>query len=212
MKRHSHTGIVAVFAGLAILGLASTAAAQQPIFRLSADYQWTPVSPSSFSTTATDGPAATGGTVTYSKILFTPYPVLYVTFAGTGTTHDGAALRMACTVDSGAGPVPCQSGGGPLDAASGWITLQKMPASIEDTTNCTFGPFQGDGFGGTGNCHHNNINYVWCAVVTPGVKTIEIKLASDTGGAVYYGRSHILIDGTKNTTAGLCVPSTPPWS
>jgi len=209
MQRQLWTFHGATLASLLVVAIATPANAQAlgPVHRFSAEFQFSPPGSPEISTVVPPGPGGTGGTTVYSKTLFIPYRTLFVTFSGTGDTHRGAALLMTCVVDGAV----CQPGGGLGNAGpSGWITLQKMPASAGNT-NCGVGG-SGDGSGGPGDCHDNNINYKWCTTVDgPGPRTVELKLASSNGGEVFYERAHIYIDATPNKNADDgCVPAGPP--
>ena len=66
-------------------------------------------------------PNAQGGTIIYNKNFFTADDIntLYVTVSGTGDSHGGARLELACLVDGN----PCNPGPNPVGGSpSGWIT------------------------------------------------------------------------------------------
>jgi hypothetical protein len=208
---------------LVVLAMGASAFAQQAVFRYSAETQ-SGAAPEII-TSAAPAAAAGGGVVTYSKTFFNTHAVVYVSFDGAGGSHNGATLLMACTVDTGGGPVPCTAtgGGGAPSAAipTGWVGLYKDNVSASDILpvpmNCRTQHIPG-GASETVDCHTNNINYTWCAVVTPGTPLkVELKLASVPNPNtaflgwvqnVYYERAHIIIDGTKRTTANpLCGPA-----
>ena len=205
MKERSKAVLMLSFAGLFVLGISTWVSAQN-LERISAEFQFTPGLPGpEIQTTLIPTPAGTGGKVVYSKSVFVPHDgTLFVTFAGAGDTHAGgvpvagAALLMTCLVDGAV----CQSGSGLGTAGpSGWVTLQKMPQPTA-VTNC------GDGGGGSGDCHDNNINYSWCSPIDKGPHTVALKLASSNGGIVFYERAHIYIDNTKDKKKNdLCVPA-----
>ena len=158
-----------------------------PIYRLSAEFQYGPPFARFSSTTASQNGA--DGTVVYTKTLFVPRDTLFVTFHATADGHFGAGLLMACLVDG----VPCRPEPGDIGTApSGWVSLLKLPAQLpvpETALNCN------DSGAGSGDCHLNNINYSWCTTLSPGVHTVELKLASSISGRqVAYERAHIYID------------------
>jgi hypothetical protein len=161
------------------------------------------------------GPGS-GGFSIYTKVIAAGIGenILYATISATGDTHDGAATQFSANVDG----VACNPGfPGAAPAPAGWITLQKMPAS-PTAANCF------DGGGGGGDCHDNAISYQWCCVLPPasvavgGPHTVNLRMASSTGAAVFIESAHFYIDATKGgsptclagcrafTAAGVCIP------
>ena len=210
MKRHTQIVPMAALTGLIVMGMSISVSAQQlgPVHRFSAEFQFQPsLGADEISTTAAPGAGGTGGTVVYSKTLFVPGHTLFVTFSGTGDVHTTtpgtgvssvSSLLMTCTVNG----VLCQSGTGLATAGpSGWITLLKLPPPAAPA-GCNGGT--GDGAGGPADCHDNNIHYTWCTPITPGVQSVQLKLASSPGGDgnfAFYERAHIYIDATPNGQA-----------
>ena len=134
--------------------------------------------------------------------MFVPHNgTLFVTFWGTGDAHDGAALVMSCLVDGAV----CQSGSG----LAGWAVRVDHPSENPCSCRKPCGGGFGDGGGGPGDCHDNNLAATWCTRIGRGAHTVDLKLASSSGGVVFYERSHIYIDTTKNKKKGhpLCVPA-----
>jgi hypothetical protein len=213
MKRYTHVSILAI--ALIVLALGVTAIAQVPLFRLAAETQWGAAAGdgTEYITGAAPGALASGGIVTYSKTFFNPYPVVYVSFDGAGAAHGGATLLMACTVNG----APCQAGGGGAAPSAaiptGWVGLYRSTFDPL-VANCTTSHIPGAP-SEFADCHTNNLNYTWCAIVPPGPLTVELKLASLPGAGiplvsedtqVHYERAHIIIDGSKQPVQNLCVP------
>lgn len=121
-------------------------------------------------------PAASGGLLIYNKNFFTAADIntLYVTISATGDAHDGRRLMLACLVDG----VACNSGSNPVGGApAGWVTLLRLDNYNSDYS----GPGDsGDGGGGAGDVHDNNITYTWCVPfeTNPGSHNVQIRLAS----------------------------------
>ncbi len=146
--------------------------------------------------TATPAPAvAGGGQVIYSKTF--PLPrnqnTIFVTLSSTGDTHGGAASWFAALVNG----VSCNRGDeGAGFAPPGWVPLQKHRDS---------GP-GGDGGGGPGDLHDNDITYIWCCRdgVKPGAPNrVQIKMASSIDGEfVFVERSHYYIDSVGARLCG----------
>lgn len=189
----------------ATLALASWVGAA-PLHRLSSDFQDGESLGQDEVFTLRDTVA--GGSHVYTKTLSIPFGVVYVTFSGTGDTHDGAALLMRATVTDAAGNVtvfnPLVGGGLPSAGPPGWITLQKLPVT-PGPNNCN------DGGGGTADCHDNNLIFSGCALVTsdggspPTTHTVDLYLATSVSGStVFYERASINIDASPNPGGGLC--------
>lgn len=160
--------------------------------------------PPEISTTLPPGPNATGGLIIYNKNFFVADDIntLYVTISATGDAHFGARLQLACTVDGRA----CNPGPNPVGApgTTGWFTALRM----KDYNNNYLGvPFFGDGGGGAGDVHDNNITYTWCTPfeTKAGTHNVQVKLASSPGpgdplsmGApVFLEAVHFFIDGAR---------------
>ena len=145
-------------------------------------------------------PAVAGGGVEiYTKTFNLPSKqnTLFVTLSSTGDTHDGAASWFSALVNGAA----CNKGNeGAGFAPPGWVPLQKHPGS---------GP-GGDGGGGPGDLHDNDITYIWCCregVKPGGPNTVQIKMASSSPGKfVFIERSHFYID---SVAARLCTRARP---
>jgi hypothetical protein len=189
-----------------------------PIHRLAADFQNSSTGANEVFTIATapaivtpsTAPAPVGNLV-YSKSLSIPFDVVYITFSAQGDTHGDAALQMQATVTDSAGNTTiCQplagqtgpGGGGPT-LAPGWYTLVNLPDAGAATTNCN------NGGGGRADCHDNAIMFSCCAQITKPdgggtTHSVNIGLASSNGGAVFYERSTIYIDGSPNPGGQLC--------
>jgi hypothetical protein len=163
----------------------------------------TPVNPSTT-------PVTSGGNLAYTKSVSIPFPVTYITFSAQGDGHSGTALLMQATVtDSSGNTTICQPlsgqtgpGGGGANLFPQWYTLLHLPDAGTAVANCN------DGGGGSADCHDNTISFTCCALVTPdsGASThsVNIGLASSTGGTVFYERSTIYVDGSPNPGGNLC--------
>ena len=163
----------------------------------------TPVNPATTPVTA-------GGNLAYTKSVAIPFPVTYITFSAQGDGHLGTALLMQATVtDSSGATTICQPlsgqtgpGGGGANLFPQWYTLLHLPDAGAAVANCN------DGGGGSADCHDNTISFSCCALVTPdsGASThsVNIGLASSTGGNVFYERSTIYVDGSPNPGGNLC--------
>jgi hypothetical protein len=139
------------------------------------------------------------GISAYSKSLAVPGGVntLFVTISTTVDTHGGVAALFSCNVDG----VFCNPGNG-FAAPAGWIALSKH--FNYDSVTYNGGVSGGDGRGGNGDMHDNNVYYTWCTAVTPGNHTVEIRLASsDDGGGSFQDpgldmeASHFYIDAAS---------------
>jgi len=154
-------------------------------------------------TDAAPAPNGQGGMVIYNKNFFVADDIntLYVGVSGTGDTHGGARLQLACLVDG----QPCNPGDNPVGGAlSGWITLNR-----HDNYNDNYlGPgFGGDGGGGAGDVHDNAIMKQWCTPfeVKAGTHNVQIRMASapapeDPGSAgqlVFMEGVDFWIDGAR---------------
>ena len=163
----------------------------------------TPVNP-------TTTPVTGGGNLAYAKSVSIPFPVTYITFTAQADGHAGAALLMQATVTDSSGitticqPLSGQTGpgGGGPNLFPQWYTLLHLPDAGTAVTNCN------DGGGGSADCHDNAISFSCCALVTPdsggSAHSVNIGLASSTGGTVFYERSTIYVDGSPNPTGSLC--------
>lgn len=149
-------------------------------------------------------PGAEGGLIIYNKNFFVADDIntLYVTISATGDAHFGARLLLACEVDDEpCNPDPQFVGGAP----SGWFTALRM----KDYNNNYVGvPFGGDGGGGAGDVHDNNITYIWCTPfeTKAGTHNVQVKLASLPGPGdsqvqannfVFLEAVHFFIDGSR---------------
>jgi hypothetical protein len=152
-----------------------------------------------------------GGNLVYTKSVSIPFPVMYVTFSAQADEHAGTALLMQATVtDSGGNTIVCQPlsgqtglGGGGPNVFPQWYTLLHLPdAGLANVANCN------DGGGGAADCHDNAISFTCCAQVTPDsggtTHSVNLGLASSTGGLAFYERSTIYVDGSPNPGGNLC--------
>jgi hypothetical protein len=182
-----------------------------------------------FTTLAPSGsPPGSGGLAIYNHNVVIPDDanVVFVTIHATGDTHGGARLMLSCSVDG----VTCDpnSASVPL-APAGWVTMQRYHNYNGDYT----GPgFFGDGGGGAGDLHDNNINYSWCTLIKERddkdvvtwlspywsvTHNIKIKLASGPDDTFASGNSpvfldsvHIYVDaGHIRSSADRCTTVTP---
>lgn len=133
--------------------------------------------------------------------------VVYVSVFGTGDTHGGQALALACTFDG----APCQPGpGDPAGfAPTGWVNLLNPPIGI----SCNHGD------GGGGDCHDKGVAYQWCVPVElrkPGPHRVQVKLASlDTPTSVgespvFMEAIHFYIDANFIRGENRCTEIRPP--
>jgi len=152
-------------------------------------------------------PPASGGLIIYNKNFFVADDIntLYVTISATGDDHNGARLQLACKVDGNA----CNPGPNPVGGApNGWFTALRMK---DYNLNYLGAPFFGDGGGGAGDLHDNNITYTWCMPfeAKPGSHNVQVKLASSpvlseprsAGAPVFLEAVHFFIDGARVANA-----------
>jgi len=123
-------------------------------------------------------PGSPDGALFYRKTVSLPKGdnVIYVSYSGTSDVHDDAALMMSCRID-GAFCNPGQQGASAGPA--GWVTLQNLPFDR----------------------HDNSTSVTWCIPVdAPKSRLfdIDLKLASSTGGNVFFENAHIYIDSSYN--------------
>ena len=214
--------LVALVGLLALLGATATDAASESdrargsggrgggafdaLRRLAADY-------AAFGfevTTAADPlPGAEGGLVIYDKdVLFLPprANVVYVTIGGTGDTHGGQALGLACRFDG----ATCNPGPNPVGfAPPGWINLLNEPIG----SSCDHGG------GGGGDCHDNGVYYTWCVAVDlkrKSMHNVEVRIASidtstsDGVSPVFMEGLHFFVDANFIRGKNRCTEFTPP--
>ncbi len=156
-------------------------------------------------TPATPAPAvAQGGILIYNKNFFVADDIntLYVTISATGDVHDGRRLMLACLVDG----VACNPGGNAVGGAPpGWVTLLRLDNYNDDYMGPGYG---GDGSGGSGDVHDNNITYTWCTPfeTKPGSHNVKIRLASGANpdgddllvnNFVFLEAVHFFVDGAR---------------
>lgn len=130
-------------------------------------------------------PGSPDGALFYRKMVTVPTKdnVLYVTFSGTADVHDDAALMVSCRADGDfCNPGPQGASAGP----AGWVTLQKLPFDR----------------------HDNSIKATWC-IPLEGMKSktevlVDLKLASSTGGTVFFENAHIYVDSSRNNSENRC--------
>jgi hypothetical protein len=193
------------------------------LHRLSAEFQ--NGATSEISTTAGPGVAGAGGILVYDKTLTIPFPVAYITFSAQGDTHGGTALLMTASVTNADGTTttcqPMANAAGAAKVQAPWMTLMKLPTNPTvdaggltgnaGVNNCTQAAgVNGDGAGGSADCHDNAFSFSCCVLTTPATispntnqQDVKIKLASSNGtGAVFYEDSTIYIDASSN--ASLC--------
>ncbi len=158
-----------------------------------------------FTTLAPSGsPPATGGLIIYNRNFFTAADIntLYVTISATGDAHNGARLMLACQVDD----VACNAGANPVGGSpAGWFTAVRLKNYNNNGLSPTF---SGDGGGGAGDLHDNNITYTWCTPfnATPGSHNVKVRLASAPGpgdppspggDTVFLEAVHFYVDGSR---------------
>jgi len=207
MLGHRLSGILCTAATISAVTLSaswpSPAEAQQ-LNRLAAEFNYFG---NEVSTTLTglSNPTHTqsSGVPVYRRSVNVPagHNVIFVTMSTTGDVHGGAASCFTALLD-GKYFNPGQQGGG--DCADGtevpgWITLLKVPDTGTDT-NCN----------STGDCHDNGIYYQWCRKVTPGIREVQIRMASNiSGNPVFIEQAHFYIDSAKMSSLG-CTPAVTP--
>jgi len=87
-----------------------------------------------------------------------------------------------------------------------------MVVPTSGSTNCD------DGGGGAGDCHDNNVNQTWCAVVPSGPRTVTLKLGvipntpTTTSGIAFIEGGKYYVDSTTFTTGDGCTEYVPPGS
>jgi hypothetical protein len=189
----ARTALVALLAaGLATLlvlllfpSQATTAPAQSPgsLVRLVSAYDM-------------DGEASTSsdsGIILLNRNVVPPSNAntLYITFSGTGDSHEGNTTRLGCRVD----------GHGCPNDDNLWTRVQKFAFECFEfdqvgtqQLDCT----EGDGGGGPGDWHDNNINLQWCQSIQPGSghKNVQVWLSAedDDEGTVYVENATFYID------------------
>jgi hypothetical protein len=199
MERKLKNLVIPVLVALFVAGFVMPSAnGQSPIKRFSAEFK-------NFDNTETTTALAVPGIAVYDKTITvgSDTNTLYVTISAVGDTHLGNGEFLSCNIDG----VFCNPGAGlSAGAPAGWITVSKH--FNYDNVTYNGGLSAGDGGGGTGDQHDNAIYYTWCAPVTPGVHTVEIRQASSlTGGGagnnnnVFFEAAHFYIDGSKPVSA-----------
>jgi hypothetical protein len=204
------------------VGLLAVEAYGQTIDRLSAQYlsfngETLCVAQSPACPAAAAG--GTGGELVYSHTVFVPLisgsPVLFVSFAAQGDQHGGSAEFLSCNINGS----PCNAGGGGAGGApTGWVNVGHH-FQYQNVTYCS-GLNQndcrltaGDGGGGSGDAHDNTIYAHWCVHVSPGLNTVNIRLANGATGTtnpagvtniVYFEKAHIFIDAAQPAPGNDC--------
>jgi hypothetical protein len=189
-------GILA--AAALVLVAASPAESQNAMVRLSAQHKYW----------VTNGEVNTDsgppGVRFYEKTVFVPSSIntLYITLSATGDGHGGNAHQFLCQVDA----APCNAGSTFSATQANWIALQRHNPAIN-----VFANFDGQFFIGTlpaDDFHDNNINYTWCAQVTPGTShTVKLWMATDEFNGsqdVFLEGAHVFIDGNTPPAANRC--------
>jgi hypothetical protein len=189
------------------------------IRRITADFKNFNGTESATAATVTAANALTGGTKVFEKTFFLSGEVntVYVTISTTGDTHfsstdnDQAALWLSCKFDGAF----CNPGaGGAAGAPGGWIAMLKLTDNDTAAGGCSDAAG-----GGAGDCHDNIIYYTWCiplgddgdaaksfggdvyysdyTMASAGTHTVELRMASSNGGAVFFEAAHFYIDASK---------------
>ena len=188
MTRRLATTAMLVLVGLFAVGIwLPSETPADPIDRLFSGFKST----SSEISTSDD----TTGVEAFSRTIFVQGDVntLFVTFSGTGDSHDGAASRLDCFIDG----VECNS-------TFGKIRLQRHSAQIEDSDGDDV--FNSDGE----DLHDNGIYYTWCAPITHGPHTVKLVLTSDSSGkSVFIERYFVYIDAQFIGAGANCVSFDP---
>ena len=189
MTRRVVTTAMLVLAGLFAVGiwLPSETQAGTRLTRLFAGFKSTSSEKSTSSTTT--------GVEVFSKTIFVPggKQTLFVTFSGTGDSHNGAASRLDCFIDG----VECNS-------TFGKVRLQRHSDQFTDS--------DGDDVfdGGNGeDLHDNGIHYTWCAQSGGDLHTVKLVLTSSDGGEVFVERYFVTIDVSRGKGKNTCVPFVP---
>lgn len=174
-----------------------------PLHRLAANFDFFGPGEEAFTTASIDPLAPlVGGIAIYNQTVLVPtgHNVLFISLSTTGDTHEGAASCFTAKVDGvfanpgGQGAARCTDAG--ATQVPGWVNLQKMTVPTGGSDNCNDGP------GGAGDCHDNNINYVWCAPTQQGKHDVEIRMATDTEGKfVFIEQAHFNVDSAQLSTA-----------
>lgn len=199
--------VLATLSLVAILGPTSSQGADGPVDslrRLAADF-----TAFGFEVATTEDPLpdAQGGLVIYQKtVSFSNANVAYVSVYGTGDSHGGQALALACTFDG----APCQPGpGDPAGfAPTGWINLLNEPIGV----SCDHGG------GGGGDCHDNGVTYQWCIPVDSerARHRVQVKMASldtptsDGESPVFMEAIHFYVDANFIRGENRCTEISPP--
>jgi hypothetical protein len=182
---------VAVGAMLLLFPPKATTAAPTggPVTRLASFYDW---SGEVSTSTSTDN----GGLKIFDTNVFPPSNAnaLYITFSATGDTHNGSALSLQCLVNDHS----CPTGG---DGSDDWTKVQRFffecPTIEGGVGTQQLECYEGDGGGGPGDWHDNNIHQTWCKSIKPGGNHSNVKLnmASDSAeNSVYMENMTVVID------------------
>ena len=208
MNRYLHRSLIPGVLGLGLLAFAAVVFADG-FQRIAANRKDTNLE---ISTTlpplGTPAPGS-GGLAIYNHNVVVPDDanVLFITIHATGDSHGGARLMLSCLVNN----VACDPNNASVPLApAGWVTMQRYH---NYNLNYVGTPFFGDGGGGAGDLHDNNINYSWCAVITEKehstvvkwpddllwsvTHNIKVKLASGPDDSGLSGSSPVFLDSVR---------------
>lgn len=171
---------------LLLCGMVPAPAEAGKLIRVSAQFRRFDGSFDTVNTTPAAG--GTGGQVIYSRAFSVPAPptgqqaVVFVGFWATTELLPGTLALFSCNIDG----TPCNGGGAP----SGWISLAAAFDAGGETPA---------------------VNYQWCAKVSPGAHTAEVRMASSAGDNILLYNAHFSIDRTtiKTSTPDDCESGTP---
>lgn len=146
------------------------------------------------------------GIAIYTRVINVPNNAntVFVTMGTTGDQHCGTDQWFNANVDG----LDCYpASGGASGTPAGWISLG---AHVNyDGVTYNGGVAGGDGGGGSGDMHDNGIYYTWCCNAQPGLRAVQVRMASANNGGgdivpgfpceldiVFIEQAHFFIDST----------------
>ncbi len=155
-------------------------------------------------------PAANGGGgfLFYNQNVFVPEDlnVLLVHISATGDVHSGSIrgtavpggqMDLACLVNNMICNEPFTQFV-PFFTPTGWVSV------LRTRINPYAGSYNGDGGGGAGDWHDNNINQTWCKALPKHedgtVVNVKLKLGSNPltgGGTAFLDNVKVYVEGAK---------------
>ncbi len=154
--------------------------------------------PFEISTTAAPAAGGLGGLLIFNENVAKPggHNVIVITLSGTGDSHSGrfpgAQMDLGCRVTVGRTISLCNEPFNPQvtpNTPSGWVSVQRY------RINPYPGSFGGDGSGGAGDWHDNNINQTWCEHVATREATVNVQLRLASNPV--FGSGVVFLDNVK---------------